>query len=58
MFEANEWRNQVAHASSGVMLRVDSLVQLEDYEEWLKKRVTSVGEEASDAQSDSVTSEN
>lgn len=51
MVEINEWRNQIAHASSGVMLRTESLVQLEDYEEWLRKKVSSVGDDESDTES-------
>lgn len=53
MVEVNEWRNQIAHASSGVMLRAESLVQLEDYEEWLRKKVASVGDDESDPEGDS-----
>lgn len=49
--EVNEWRNQVAHASSGVILRLDSLTQLEHYFDWFKSRVTSMDdlEEIEDA---------
>jgi DNA sulfur modification protein DndB len=36
----NEWRNQVAHASSGVILRIDDLAQLENYAEWFKRKMT------------------
>lgn len=57
MVEVNEWRNQVAHASSGVMLRTDSLAQLEEYEEWLKKKATSIGDDESEEQNESATSE-
>lgn len=45
MVEVNEFRNQVAHASSGVMLKLDALVQLEQYEEWLKNKVSSVDDD-------------
>lgn len=42
MVEINEWRNQVAHASSGVVLKIDTLAQLEVYEEWLVGRLNSI----------------
>jgi DNA sulfur modification protein DndB len=45
MVEVNEWRNQVAHASSGVMLRTEDLAKVEDYEEWLKNKTTSIDED-------------
>lgn len=35
------------------MLRAESLVQLEDYEEWLRKKVASVGDDESDTEGDS-----
>lgn len=41
LVEINDWRNQVAHASSGVILRVDDLTQLENYAEWFKGKVTA-----------------
>lgn len=55
--EVNEWRNQVAHASSGVMLRAESLVQLEEYREWLGKKTRSVGDGEDDLQGESESSE-
>lgn len=39
LVEVNEWRNQVAHASSGVHLELEALAQLEQYEIQLKKNV-------------------
>lgn len=45
MVEVNEWRNQVSHASSGVILHVDSLAQLETYDLWLKSKVSGSDEE-------------
>lgn len=59
MVEVNECRNQVAHASSGVMVKSDSLVQLEAYEEWLKNKVASIGDDEGDGerQTDSATSD-
>jgi DNA sulfur modification protein DndB len=48
LVEINEWRNQVAHASSGVVLRVDSLSQLESYKNWLENRVTAVSDDESE----------
>jgi DNA sulfur modification protein DndB len=41
MQEVNEWRNQVAHASSGVILKVDALQQLEQYMTWLHAKANS-----------------
>lgn len=55
MVEVNEWRNQVSHASSGVMLKMDALVQLEDYEAWLKKKSTTVDDEDNVDQSETET---
>lgn len=55
MVEVNEWRNQVSHASSGVMLKMDALVQLEDYEAWLKKKSTTVDDEENVDQSEIET---
>lgn len=40
--EISEWRNQIAHASSGVSLRVDALSQLEGYFEWFKTKTSSL----------------
>jgi DGQHR domain-containing protein len=57
MVEVNDWRNQVAHASSGVMLRADSLAELEEYEEWLKKKITSVGNDDNEGEIESGVSE-
>lgn len=48
MVEVNDLRNQVAHASSGVMLKSDALAQLEEYEDWLKKKVAFVGDDTSE----------
>ncbi len=42
--EINEWRKQVAHASSGVILSLDSLAQLEGYFDRLKQKVSSLGD--------------
>lgn len=42
LVEINDWRNQVAHASSGVILRVDDLTQLENYAEWFKRKVLTL----------------
>jgi DNA sulfur modification protein DndB len=55
--EINELRNQVAHASSGVMLKSDSLVQLERYQEWLKQKVTSLEDNSGDIKNDLGDSE-
>jgi DNA sulfur modification protein DndB len=46
MVEVNEWRNQVAHASSGVILHIDSLAQLENYAKWLKGKLSGSEDEA------------
>ena len=48
MSEVNEIRNQVAHASSGVMLRADSLSRLEDYEGWLQRKLEKVDDDGED----------
>ena len=51
LVEVNEWRNQVAHASSGVILRVDDLSQLESYLAWFKEKARTMDdsfEESSD----------
>lgn len=42
MVEINNWRNQVAHASSGTVLKVESLVEIEDYYLWLNNKISSV----------------
>jgi DNA sulfur modification protein DndB len=58
--EVNEWRKQVAHASSGVVLSVDSLAQLEGYYERFKEKVSSLGdglEDGDDQPVDAETSE-
>lgn len=55
--QVNEERNQVAHASSGVMLKMDSLIQLEEYEAWLKKKTTTVDDEENVDQSETETEE-
>lgn len=54
--EVNEWRKQVAHASSGVILSLDSLAQLEGYFERLKEKISSLGDglEESDAMTSDV----
>jgi DNA sulfur modification protein DndB len=43
--EVNEWRNQVAHASSGVNLHIDSLARLELYAKWLQNQQSTANEE-------------
>ncbi len=48
LVEINDWRNQVAHASSGVILHVDSLAQLENYVEWLKAKVTTADDDVAE----------
>lgn len=55
MVEVNELRNQVAHASSGVMLKTDALAQLEEYEEWLKKKVAFVGDDEGEEEQSEFT---
>lgn len=50
MVEVNEWRNQVAHASSGVNLHVDVLNQLEQYMLWLKQKASSIDLETEDSE--------
>lgn len=42
MVEVNEWRNQVAHASSGVNLPTNSLAKLEIYAKWLQRQHSTV----------------
>lgn len=42
MVEINAWRNQIAHASSGIVLQVQSLAEIEDYYDWLKTKVSSL----------------
>lgn len=44
--EINEWRNQVAHASSGVNLHVDALAQLEAYAQWLRSKISVTDDES------------
>lgn len=41
MVEINNWRNQIAHASSGIVLQVESLIEIEDYYNWLKTRISA-----------------
>lgn len=41
MVDVNDLRNQVAHASSGVVLSIDALVRLQGYEEILKRNINS-----------------
>lgn len=48
LVEVNEWRNQVAHASSGVVLHVDSLVQLETYSKWLDNKLSGMEDEVTE----------
>lgn len=55
--EVNEWRNQVAHASSGVMLKVDSLAKLEEYEEWLSRKIRSGDDTEVEVHNDSGNTE-
>ena len=57
MVEINEWRNQVAHASSGVMLRTEALTQIEDYAEWLNTKLTSIGDDEDEGQAEPATQE-
>lgn len=55
--EVNELRNQVAHASSGAIVRLESLVRLEEYEDWLRKKVASVGNDDDGTESEAELSE-
>lgn len=56
LVEVNDWRNLVSHASSGVVLSVDSLAQLEAYEEWLKGQISAVDDGPEDGDTtDDVT---
>lgn len=43
--EINNWRNQIAHASSGIVLPVQSLYEIESYCDWLKTKSTSLVDE-------------
>lgn len=52
MVELNEWRNQVAHPSSGVILSADTLLQLETYESSLKEKVSAISRSDEDGDID------
>ncbi len=58
MVDLNEWRNQVAHPSSGVILSADTLIQLDNYESSLKERVSSIsrGDQQDEHEGDSGSS--
>jgi len=55
--EVNEWRNQVAHASSGVILSLDALATLEGYFSRFKEKVSSLGDGLEDHDEEPVDAE-
>ena len=56
--ELSEWRNQVAHSSSGVFLRVDDVSQLESYFDWFKSKTNSIIEPLSHEEEEESNEEN
>jgi len=57
MVDINEWRNQVAHASSGVVLKIDTLSQLEAYEQWLNNQLVIIDSDSNDLAPDNTANE-
>lgn len=49
MVDVNELRNQVAHASSGVVLSIEALTRLQGYEEALRRNIKSSLSDGSEA---------